>query len=97
MNFKIKKYQELRKRVYRRDNYKCVSCGWQPPDIPEDYNGRYALYDYNYSRCLEIDHIQPQSKGGTNCMDNLQTLCSKCNMSKGAKEVDLWQDHKRKA
>ncbi len=31
---------------------------------------------------LEIDHILPVSKGGTNAKSNLQTLCVKCNRKK---------------
>jgi len=31
---------------------------------------------------LEVDHIKPVSKGGTNDLHNLQTLCKKCNRSK---------------
>ena len=34
---------------------------------------------------LEIDHILPVSKGGLTTEDNLQTLCWRCNRSKGAK------------
>ena len=34
---------------------------------------------------LTIDHIHPQSKGGTNSMLNLQTMCRSCNSSKGAR------------
>jgi diadenosine tetraphosphate (Ap4A) HIT family hydrolase len=30
-----------------------------------------------------VDHIKPRSKGGKNEYANLQTLCSKCNRSKG--------------
>lgn len=35
---------------------------------------------------LTVDHIKPESKGGTLAFDNLQTLCRPCNSSKGAKE-----------
>lgn len=34
---------------------------------------------------LSVDHIHPESKGGTLDMDNLQTLCRPCNSRKGTK------------
>ena len=34
-------------------------------------------------RNLTVDHIRPQSKGGTDHPDNLQLLCAACNSSKG--------------
>ncbi len=33
---------------------------------------------------LEVDHRLPVSKGGTNSLDNLQTLCFECNRGKRA-------------
>lgn len=36
----------------------------------------------NKETTLEIDYIVPVSKGGTNHISNLQTLCKKCNRAK---------------
>jgi len=33
-------------------------------------------------RCLHVDHIIPISRGGTDELDNLQTLCVVCNLAK---------------
>ena len=48
------------------------------------------------SRSLEIDHIQPISRGGTSDPANLQLLCSHCNRTKHAKDPIEWaQDNGR--
>ena len=59
---------KLRYQVLRRDNFKCCACGASPAKDP--------------SVELHIDHIIPWSKGGENTAENLQTLCSKCNLGK---------------
>ena len=37
-------------------------------------------------RNMTIDHIVPQSKGGTDHIDNLQLLCGACNSLKGNRD-----------
>ena len=59
----------LRFLVMQRDHFKCCACGASPAKDP--------------SVLLHADHIVPWSKGGPTTMDNLQTLCSKCNLGKG--------------
>jgi hypothetical protein len=58
----------MRFLVMKRDNFKCCKCGASPAKDP--------------SVELHIDHIKPWSKGGETVIDNLQTLCSKCNLGK---------------
>jgi 5-methylcytosine-specific restriction endonuclease McrA len=56
---------------------------------------RTAVMERDAYRCkhcddhinLSVDHIYPKSKGGSDDMDNLQTLCRSCNSKKGAKVV----------
>lgn len=58
----------LRFIVMKRDNFKCCACGASPAKDPTIE--------------LHVDHIIPWSKGGETVIDNLQTLCSKCNLGK---------------
>lgn len=64
---------KLRTQIKERDHFTCCQCG----------NSVYA----EPNLLLEIDHIIPISKGGLTQEDNLQTLCWKCNRSKGTKTV----------
>ncbi len=64
-------------------------------DAPKNYRqNRHVLFGQQEGRCagcrmdfpfkvLEVDHIVPQSRGGTNHLGNLQLLCSHCNRVKG--------------
>lgn len=72
--------QGVRAQVLSRDGWQCRGCGWSPGDyIPPAPTGR-PLY-----RGLEIDHIHPRSRGGSDDIDNLQVLCTTCNTRKGAR------------
>ena len=54
---------------------------------------RIQVYERDKYRCkhcgthknLSLDHIIPESKGGTATLDNLQTLCRPCNSKKAVK------------
>ena len=63
---------KLRFKVLQRDHFRCCACGASPAKDP--------------SVELHIDHIIPWSKGGETVMENLQTLCSKCNLGKSNME-----------
>ncbi len=58
----------LRFLVMRKDNFKCVACGRNPATDPEIV--------------LHVDHILAWDKGGETVYENLQTLCSVCNIGK---------------
>lgn len=58
---------------------------------------RKIIYDRDGNKCLAcgatdeltLDHIVPSSKGGKSNIDNLQTLCRKCNLQKGNRIRDF--------
>jgi 5-methylcytosine-specific restriction endonuclease McrA len=59
-------WEEKRRSVFARDNHTCQLCGWKDTS----------------SATLECDHIIPSSRGGSDDISNLQTLCEKCNKRK---------------
>lgn len=63
----------VRFKVMLRDNFKCCFCGASPAKAPGIE--------------LQIDHIAPWSKGGETTIDNLQTLCSQCNLGKSNMDI----------
>lgn len=65
----------LRYEVLARDHFTCRYCGASPQKDPEV--------------TLHIDHIIPWSKGGKTVLDNLQTLCSKCNLGKSDLDPEI--------
>ena len=61
--------RKLRYSLLRRAGFRCETCGASPQDDGVR---------------LEIDHIHPVSRGGTNDPSNLRVLCRDCNAGKGA-------------
>jgi len=60
----------LRWKVLQRDRFTCCGCGASP-----------AL---KQGVELHVDHKKPWSEGGETMLENLQTLCSTCNLGKSA-------------
>ncbi|NEO30367.1 MAG: HNH endonuclease [Symploca sp. SIO3C6] len=50
--------------------------------------GRKCAYCHKEGLPLEVEHIQPRSKGGSNRVSNLTIACTKCNQRKGNKAVE---------
>jgi hypothetical protein len=61
----------LRYEVLKRDSFRCVKCGCSPAT--------------ERSTQLHVDHIVSWANGGETILENLQTLCSKCNLGKSNK------------
>jgi hypothetical protein len=58
----------LRWHVLQRDRFTCSACGASPA--------------VTLGVELHVDHVVPWSKGGETVLENLQTLCSVCNLGK---------------
>ncbi len=64
----------------------------RPPFTVSD-RVRQRVYERDGHECwycgategLTLDHMTPQSRGGTDCVDNLLTCCSSCNSAKRSK------------
>ncbi len=61
----------FRNHIKTRDNFTCQYCSLSVSQEP--------------NLLLEVDHIQPLSKGGLSVEQNLQTLCWRCNRTKSNK------------
>lgn len=65
--------------------------GYRKKEIPDGL--RWQVFERDDFRCkhcgsrqqLRADHIVPESSGGQTTLSNLQTLCHRCNSSKGTR------------
>jgi len=58
--------EDMKEKIFQRDNYQCVICGLGKEDGVE----------------ICADHKKSLDKGGTNTIDNGQTLCAQHNLMK---------------
>jgi 5-methylcytosine-specific restriction endonuclease McrA len=56
--------------------------------------GRKCAYCGKENMPLQIEHIVPRAKGGTNRIGNLCLSCEKCNLAKGTKDIKDWLSKK---
>jgi 5-methylcytosine-specific restriction protein A len=63
-------WDKLRGQVLQRDAWLCVECK----------RNRFVEI------ATEVDHIVPKAKGGTDELDNLQSLCRTCHEKKTLEE-----------
>jgi len=61
----------LRFEILKRDNYRCQVCGLSAKE----------------GVVLHVDHIKALARGGKTEIDNLHTLCERCNLGKGVKSL----------
>ena len=70
--------------------------------LPNYRTHRHQLYGEQEGMCagcdthfpfkvMEVDHILPKARGGTDHKDNLQLLCCHCNRTKGSKTMAEWK------
>lgn len=57
----------VRGAVLRRDNYRCVKCGWS-----------HENWNRSDPRHLELHHEEEHAKGGANTEENLISVCTVC-------------------
>jgi len=70
-------HTKLKKICFERDNFTCVKC---------KHKGKKGYYDIYGGITIDLiaDHIIPESLGGENKLENIQTLCLDCNKKKNA-------------
>lgn len=63
-------WDKLRKLVLQRDSYLCQPC----------------RRTHRVTPATQVDHVTPKAKGGTDDMENLQSICGPCHETKTASD-----------
>lgn len=98
-NLKNRNNQLEKNNESLKNKIKNLREGRKSTKTPVSKSTRHDVFmrdDYRCCECgatnqqtrLTIDHIIPRALGGTNDIDNLQTLCEECNTQKG---TSIWK------
>lgn len=80
-------WTDFRLQIIRRDGYRCVNCG-RTGRFPRRRRAWWEPFRPEGPRIgLQVDHILPLSRGGTNNPANLQTLCKSCHDTKTGRRL----------
>ena len=86
----------VRLRTFKK-SIVCVWCGVKATHfwVERCHNGNtkkfhlnmYSIKSNGKEVLMTRDHIIPKSKGGSNSLDNMQTMCVECNQRKGNGDI----------
>lgn len=90
----LMRLQSARYLLFKAKGVACVTCGVvgkffaKESHVNEGDNIRYHFNLYAYDAAgkevlITKDHVIPRSLGGPTTLDNLQTMCVRCNVQKG--------------
>lgn len=76
-------------------NARCAKQGVDGTITDAEWRELLGAYANSCSYCgvpgrMQIDHVVPISRGGTNTIDNITPACAKCNREKGYKLLEEW-------
>lgn len=72
--------RSLRRRIFEREGWKCWYCG--------------KSIQANFTHQLDeatVDHVQPESKGGSDSDENLVAACRSCNSQKRHRTLEEYR------
>lgn len=82
----------MRYKTFIEKGYVCAKCGRKGAYYALEYHtpnnskrAHFNLYSED-GMLMTKDHIVPRSKGGSNGIENMQTMCQLCNSVKGNSE-----------